>query len=94
MKAQLVFHEKVIEADNSIVEIKIWSIQKSRDKPHGFKYSMAYIKGGKRVVGYDNSEGKGDHRHFEEKEKPYTFQGIDQLFEDFYQDIGRQKNES
>ncbi len=51
MKAELVFHEKVVEGDNSIVEAKIWSVSVSTDKPHGYKYSLVYIRGGKRVVG-------------------------------------------
>lgn len=46
---------------------------------------------GKRVIGYDNAEGKGDHRHYEDKEEVYTFKNVDKLFEDFYNDIRRVK---
>jgi len=28
MKAELVFHDKVVGRDNSIVEVKIWSVDK------------------------------------------------------------------
>jgi len=32
----------------------------SADKPHGYKYLLAYVVKDKRVVGYDNGEGQGD----------------------------------
>ena len=94
MNAELVFHEKVVESDHGMVEIKIWSVPKNHDKPHGYKYSLAFVREGRRVIGYDNSEGKGDHRHFGDREEPYSFQGIDRLFEDFHQDVRSYKNES
>ena len=34
---------------------------RNMDKPHGYRYSLAYIVDGERVIGYDNGEGKGDH---------------------------------
>lgn len=88
MKAELLYHEKWMEADN-IVEVKIWSVPISSDKPHGYKCSMVYIKGDNRIVGYDNSESKGDHRHYRDKEETYKFKDIDKLFEDFYHDVRR-----
>ncbi|MCK4486145.1 MAG: hypothetical protein KAU38_05200 [Desulfobacterales bacterium] len=87
MKAKLIYHVKQIDKDGDIVEIKIWQIPKSKDKPHGLKYSFAYIREGKRVIGYDNAEGKGDHKHIGDRQIPYQFNNIDQLFLDFYQDI-------
>ena len=63
----------------------------TKDKPHGYKYSLVYIVNGERVIGYDNTEDKGDHRHYKNKEEPYEFKNIDKLFEDFYQDIRRVK---
>jgi len=41
------------------------------------------------MIGYDNSEGKGGHRHHGNKEEPYKFKSIDKLFEDFYEDVRR-----
>ena len=87
MKARLIYHVKEIVADGDIIEIKIWQVPKSKDKPHGMKYSFAYIRKGKRLVGYDNAEKKGDHRHLGDREMPYEFKNVDQLFADFYQDI-------
>lgn len=93
MKAELIYHDKIIEKPNSIVEITVWSIPKTSDKSHGYKYSLVFVKAGKRIVGYDNAEGKGDHRHYGDKEEPYEFKSIDKLFEDFYRDLRRLKNE-
>lgn len=54
---------------------------------HGFKYRLAFILDGKRVVGYDNERGKGDHKHLGEAEMPYRFVDEVKLLEDFWQDI-------
>lgn len=72
----MIYHEKRIEG-NEVVEIKIWSVSKSQDKPHGYKYSLVHIREGKRIVGYDNAEGKGDHRHYGDIEESYRFEGLD-----------------
>lgn len=85
------FHRKHVEADGGIIEIKLWRIPVSTTKPEGIKYSLVCIVGGKRLVGYDNAEGKGHHRHYKGKETPYTFQGIGRLFADFQKDIRRIK---
>jgi hypothetical protein len=53
------------------------------------RYSLAYIVDGKRVLGYDNGEGKRDHRPYRGREEPYLFGDIDRLFDDFYTDIRR-----
>lgn len=88
MKAELVYHEKWMKDDN-IVEIKVWSVPVTDDKPRGYKYSLVYVKGGHRIVGYDNAEGRGDHRHYREREEPYQFTSLDRLIDDFYKDVGR-----
>jgi len=91
MKAKLVYHVKEYHTDGSIQEIKIWEVSTSKEKPHSLKYSFAYIVEGERVLGYDNAEGKGDHRHIQGREYPYEFQGLDKLWNDFQSDIQRMK---
>lgn len=91
MKARLVRHTKVIEDNGNIVEVKMWQVTPTADKPHGYKYSLAYIVKGRRVIGYDNSEAKGDHRHYREQEEPYRFKNIRTLAKDFFRDIVRFK---
>jgi hypothetical protein len=89
MQARLIVHDKVKEADGSIIEIKIWSVSVSEEKKHGFRYSLAYIKDGDCLVCYDNHTGKGDHRHYMGREEHYRFTTITKLLEDFYKDIRR-----
>ena len=59
MPTQLIFYRKNIGADGDIVEMNIWEVPRSRKTPEGLKYSLVYIRGGKRLIGYDNAEGKG-----------------------------------
>jgi hypothetical protein len=89
MKANLIYHEKRYFEDSSFQEIKIWQVPKSKDRPHGLKYSFAYIVNDERVIGYDNYEHKIDHKHYRNKEYPYEFQGLEKLWEDFINDIER-----
>lgn len=42
---------------------------------------------GKRVVGYDNERGKGDHRHIRGNETPYQFEDVATLIRDFPRDV-------
>ena len=94
MKAEPLLIRKRVYPNGDIVEIKAWIVGKSKDKPHGFKYSLVFIRDGKRVIGYDNAEGKGDHRHYKGREHRYAFRGIDELIRDFFEDIRRYKDES
>ena len=59
MKGRLVLHEKITDDLGNTVEMKIWQVPDSADKPHGYKTPWSYIVGGDRVVGYDNAEEKG-----------------------------------
>lgn len=80
-------HDKVIDELGNIVEIKMWQVPVSVDKPHGFNYSLVYIADGTRVIGFDNAEGKGDHRHIGEVETAYLFTSLRQLVEDFLKEV-------
>ncbi len=72
MSAVLILHTKEIRG-NEIVEIKVWQVPRSKAFPHGVKYSIAYIRDGKRLLGYDNAERKGHHRHYRDKEESCGF---------------------
>ena len=39
------------------------------------------------MVGFDNERGKGDHRHMEEGERPYTFTTVEALVADFLEAV-------
>lgn len=94
MRGRLVLHEKVTDDLGNTVEMKIWQVPVSEDKPHGYKYSLVYIVGGERVVGYDNAEEKGDHRHFMEKESDYPFRSLRRLVRDFEADVESYKGKN
>ncbi len=91
VKAKLVRHVKVREDNGNIIEVKMWQINPATAKPHGYKYSLVYIVKGKRIIGYDYAEGKGDHRHYGGKLELYHFKDLRSLAEDFYKDIERYK---
>ncbi len=86
MAATLVIHTKEIKEDE-IVEIKVWQVPRTRNTPDGVKISVVYIRNGKRVVGYDNAEGKGYHRHVMNQEEAYQFSNIWTLLDDFKKDV-------
>jgi hypothetical protein len=90
--ARLIRHDKVVDELGNIVEVKMWSLLRpSKDKPHGYKYSLVYIAGGRRVIGYDNAESKGDHKHYGERELSYAFTTLRRLVTDFVADIEKFK---
>jgi hypothetical protein len=84
MAAQLITRFKNVNPDGSILELVVWKV----DTPvppteHGYKYRAVYVLDGQRIVGFDNERGKGDHRHLDGKELPYSFTSVEQLVEDF-----------
>jgi hypothetical protein len=94
MKARLAFHDKQVLPDGSIVEMKIWEVPESvPGSRHRLKYSLFYGRPGRRLIGYDNERGRGDHRHVEGKQQPYTFSTPEQLIEDFLADVRRLRGE-
>ncbi len=44
---------------------------------------------GKRLLGYDNAEGKGHHKHYRNREAPYDFLDIWGTIADFKKDLIR-----
>jgi Family of unknown function (DUF6516) len=92
MKARLLFHERRLFDDGAIIEMTIWRVPKPvPPTTHGLKYSLFYGYPGRRLVGYDNERVKGDHRHLERRELPYTFVSVEQLVADFLSDVRRMR---
>jgi hypothetical protein len=88
MRATLIFRLKQELDDGAIVEMVIWRVPQSvPGSHHGFKYRLYFGRGGRRMVGYDNERGKGDHRHFLGRESSYRFSSPDQLISDFLADV-------
>ena len=93
MDAELLFRDKYIYIDGAIREMIIWRIPDEHNAHlHGLKYRLFYGYPGKSLVRYDNESGKGDHRHYEDREEPYSFTTVEQLIEDFRNDISRLRN--
>ena len=90
MKAIRAFYDRAEYPDGAIVEMSIWIVPDSvPGSSHAFKYSLYYGYPGRRVVGYDNELGKGDHRHVGNREEPYRFSSVEALIADFLSDVKR-----
>jgi hypothetical protein len=86
--ATLILHRKRQFDDGAISEMKLWLVASPvRGSQHPFKYSLFYGREGERLVGYDNEPGKGDHRHYGDREEPYLFTSPEQLLVDFIADV-------
>jgi len=94
MKAALLIHERLHFEDGFLIEIKVWRVPgRVPSSRHGLKYSLFYGRPGVRVVGYDNERGKGDHRHYKQREQPYHFVSIEKLLADFRADVEKARGE-
>ena len=88
MDAELLYYQRIDYDDGAIVEMVLWRVPSPvPPSTHGLKYSLFYGRPGVREVGYDNERGKGDHRHLQGVEAPYTFSSVEQLMVDFWSDV-------
>lgn len=82
--AQLITRFKNVNPDGSILELVVWRVPEPvPPSEHSYKYRAVYVANGKRIVGFDNERGKGDHCHLDGKEVAYRFTTVEQLVEDF-----------
>ncbi|MGV3492128.1 MAG: toxin-antitoxin system TumE family protein [Devosia sp.] len=87
-KAILVLKDKQILPDGYIREIRIWELPAPvPGSTHRYKYRLFFGSRGRRLIGYDNERGKGDHRHHDGEELPYVFVGLATLMADFAREI-------
>jgi hypothetical protein len=88
MRAELLMDERHVLDAETFVEIVIWQVpQPLRGSRHRFKYRLALVHEDVCVLRYDNEAGKGDHRHLQDSESPYTFRDPDKLLADFWKDV-------
>jgi hypothetical protein len=90
--AILIESQKLVLDDGAIIQIRIWRLPAAtRERPHRLKYSLFYGRPGERIVGYDNELGKGDHRHYRDREEPYRLSNYETLIRDFMNDVRKER---
>ncbi len=95
MEARLIYRNKKRLASGAIVEEVVWKLPRPEpDRPHGYKYRLVYACEGRRIVGYDNERGKGDHRHRRGRQERYEFVSLDRLLADFRADVMREEGKT
>lgn len=94
MKARLIIRDRRLFDDGALIDMVIWLVPEPvPPTDHGLKYRLYYGRDGRRIVGYDNERGKGDHRHLEDREEPYVFVSLERLLDDFEADVVRLRGE-
>ena len=94
MKARQIFNRRVTITKNAFAELVIWEVPEPvTGSNHNYKYRLALGHNGNNVLHYDNETGKSDHKHIGMDEQTYIFQDVDQLINDFLEDIRRWQNE-
>lgn len=92
MQARLILDDKRHYEDGAVLQVCVWEVPAPvPGSAHRFKYRLYYGYRGRRLVGYDNERGKGDHRHLEGRQARYTFISLERLFEDFLADVERRR---
>lgn len=92
MKAELVIKDKEVIAEGQMIEMVVWKVPVPVEpSTHDFKYSLAYIVNGERVVGFDNERGKGDHCHLDGVETEYRFTSLPELVDDFITEVNKRR---
>ena len=93
MVAQLKLRLRTDFEDGSFTQMVIWQVpQPVPPSEHLYKYSLAYIVDGQRMLGYDNERGKGDHRHIGKIEEPVAFVSIEDLLRRFLAEVEAIRN--
>ncbi|SMF48865.1 hypothetical protein SAMN02982989_2590 [Xaviernesmea oryzae] len=89
--ATLILDRKLFLENGAILQMKVWRLSApSGERPHGLKYSLFYGRPGERIIGYDNEQGKGDHRHYRGREEGYRFTTLERMILDFEEDVRRE----
>lgn len=89
-KAELVYEDRRELGEGIFVEAVLWRLPRPvPGSEHSFKYRLALVIDDECVLRYDNERGKGDHRHYGEREEPYRFTTPEALFADFGVDARR-----
>ena len=89
-RAKRLMFRKLARDDGSILQLVVWELPKPLPgSDHRYKYRFYYGRERKTLVRYDNERGKGDHRHYGNREESYTFRDLDTLLQDFLRDVAQ-----
>ena len=92
MPAELRHRDRLDFDDGAVAEMVIWQVPSPvAGSQHSYKYRLYYGRDGKRMVGYDNERGKGDHRHRHGRQEPYRFTTVERLMSDFLADVAEER---
>ena len=90
VKAKSIINSKELRVDGVIVHMVVCQVQQPlKGSNHDFKYRLYCGRRGKCLVRYDNEDGKGDHRHYGDREETYPYISLEQLILDFLDDVKR-----
>ncbi len=90
MKARALVNRRIVLTPTAFVEMLLWEVPLPvRGSMHNYKYGLALVADGVCVLRYDNEAVKGDHRHLDNEEQSYSFEGVDRLIADFEADVRR-----
>ncbi len=94
MAKELIKRNRLLLDEERFVELVAWKVPKDKDHQEGIKYSFTYVKEGKRILGIDNYNREGHHKHIQDRKKPYNFTTLKKAEEDFYKMIEEFENEN
>lgn len=93
MDAVLLERSKTVLPDGSIIEIVLWRVPEPvAGSAHSYKYRLFYGRDGRRIVGFDNERGKGDHCHLDGRELRYAFTTVAALLADFQAEVAKRRS--
>ena len=88
MKAVPLLHERHVLGGAAFAELVVWKVPRLlKGSRHMFKYRLALVSSGECVLRFDNEDGKGDHVHNGDRERPYGFVSPEKLVEDFWVEV-------
>jgi hypothetical protein len=95
MEAELLVSRRTTVGQGVFIETVLWRVPTPlKGSQHSYKYRLALVANGVRVLRYDNEAGKGDHRHIADREFPYQFSDVDALLKDFRSDVRKWLDEN
>ncbi len=94
MKAERIERKRHVTEKGNLIITGIWKIPRSKYYPEGIKYSFQFISNNKRILGYDNYNNEGHHKHMYHKKEKFDFTNMKYLKERFTKEVERLENEN